>query len=77
MECTPRKCFSCGSEDHIIAKCPKQVCYIENFNYTCNNGENNSNCEIYTSIAQMSSKNEWKNCGETENWDRTLVQKWL
>ena len=20
----PRKCFRCGSEDHIIAKCPKQ-----------------------------------------------------
>ena len=23
MERTPRKCFRCGSEDHIIAKCPK------------------------------------------------------
>ena len=23
MERTPRKCFICGSEDHIIAKCPK------------------------------------------------------
>ena len=22
-ECTPRKCFGCGSEDHLIAKCPK------------------------------------------------------
>ena len=21
-ECTPRKKFTCGSEDHIIAKCP-------------------------------------------------------
>ena len=22
-ECTLRKCFRCGSEDHMIAKCPK------------------------------------------------------
>ena len=22
-ERTPRKCFRCGSEDHIISKCPK------------------------------------------------------
>ena len=22
-EQTPRKCFRCGSEDHLIAKCPK------------------------------------------------------
>ena len=21
-ECTPQKCFRCGSEDHLIAKCP-------------------------------------------------------
>ena len=25
MECTPQKCFRCGSEDHMIAKCPKQI----------------------------------------------------
>ena len=25
MESTTRKCFRCGSEDHMIAKCPKQV----------------------------------------------------
>ena len=29
MERTPRKCFRCGSEDHIIAKDRKQVCFIE------------------------------------------------
>ena len=23
MECPPRKCFRCGSEDHMIAKFPK------------------------------------------------------
>ena len=26
---TPWKCFRCGSEDHIIAKFPKQVCFNE------------------------------------------------
>ena len=29
MERTPQKCFRFGSEDHMIAKCPKQVCSIE------------------------------------------------
>ena len=29
MERQPRKCFRCGSEDHIIAKFPKQVCFNE------------------------------------------------
>ena len=29
MERTPRKCFRCGSEDHIIAKCPKELCFNE------------------------------------------------
>ena len=27
MERTPRRCFRCGSEDHMIAKCPNQVCF--------------------------------------------------
>ena len=27
VEHTPRKCFRCGSEDHMIAKCPEQVCF--------------------------------------------------
>ena len=29
MERPPRKSFKCGSEEHMIAKCPKQVCFIE------------------------------------------------
>ena len=29
MERTPRKFFRCGSEDHVIAKYPKQVCFNE------------------------------------------------
>ena len=55
MERTPQKCFRCGHEYHMIAKCPKQVCFNENVNYACENGENNSDYEIYASMAQMSS----------------------
>ena len=67
MERPPRKCFRCGSENHMIAKCPKQVCFNEKGNYACDNGENNSDCKIYASMAGMSSNDEWKNHGKTEN----------
>ena len=67
MENKPRKCFRCGSEYHMIAKCPKQVCFNEKVNYACNNVENNSYCKIYASMAQMSSNDEWKIRGRTEN----------
>ena len=63
MERTPRKCFRCGSEDHMIAKCTKQVW----FNGACNKGENYCDCEIYAFMAQMSSIDEWKNHGKTAN----------
>ena len=55
MERTPRKCFICGSEDHMITKYPKQVCFNEKGNFACNNSENNSDYKIYASMAQMSS----------------------
>ena len=67
MERPPRKCFRCGSEDHMIAKCPKEVCFIEEGNYACDNRENDSDCKIYAYMAQMSSNDEWKNHGKTEN----------
>ena len=67
MERPPWKCFKCGSEDHMIAKCPKQVCFIEKVNRACDIGKNNSDCKIYASMAQMSSNDEWKNCGKTKN----------
>ena len=51
----------------MIVKCPKKVCFIEKCNYACNNGENDSDCKIYASMAQMSSNDEWKNHGKTEN----------
>ena len=51
MERTPRKCFRCGSEDHMIAKCPKPLCIIEKVNFACDNGKNNSDCKLYVSMA--------------------------
>ena len=59
MERTPQKCFIYGSEDHMIAKCPKQVHCNENFNPACNNGRKNSDHKIYASMAQMSSNDKF------------------
>ena len=67
VEHTPWRCFRCGSEYHMTAKFPKQVCLNEKGNYACNNGENNSYCDIYVSMAQISSNDKWKNHGKTEN----------
>ena len=63
MERTPRKCFRCGSVDHLTAKFPKppkdnekrrkQVCFNENFNHARNNGKNNSDQNLYASLACM------------------------
>ena len=67
MERPPQKCFRCGSEDHVIQKCPKQVCFNEKGNYACYNGKNNSDCGMYASMERMSSNDKWKNHGKTEN----------
>ena len=63
-ERTPRKCFRCGSEYHIIAKFPKppkdnkkrqnQVCFNEKCNRACNNGKNSSDQKIYAYMSRMS-----------------------
>ena len=57
----PRKCFRCGSEDHMIAKCPnppkdnekqrKQVYFNEKGNRACDNGEDHDDHKIYASMA--------------------------
>ena len=67
MERTPWKCFSCGSEDNMIGKCPKQVCFNEKGNYACDNSENDSDCKTYAYMAQMSSNHKWKIHGKTKN----------
>ena len=67
-ERTPRKCFRCGSEDHLIAKCPKppkenekrrkQVRLNEKVNRSCDNRKNNSERKIYASMSRMSGNDE-------------------
>ena len=83
MERTPRKRFRCGSEDHMIEKCPKppkdnkkrrnQVSFNEKGNCACDNGKNNDNQNIYASMARMSinDKRSSENYGDSSkltNW---------
>ena len=68
MECTPRKKIRCGSEDHLISKYPKppkdnqkwrkQVRLNEKSILACNNGNNNSDQNIYASMDRMSGIDE-------------------
>ena len=82
-ERTSRKCFRCGSEDHLIVKFTnpqkdnekrwKQVCFNEKVNRACNNGKDNSNQKIYVSMACMSVDDEYTsgNFGDSSqltNW---------
>ena len=70
LERPTRKCFRCGSEDHMIAKCPKppkdndkrrkKVCLNKKGNRACKNGEANDDHKIYASIAHMYSDDERK-----------------
>ena len=59
MERTPWKCFRYGSEDHMIAKCLKQVCFNEKGNRAWCNSKNNSECEIYASMERISRNEKW------------------
>ena len=43
------------------------LCSNEKDNYAYKNVENNSDCNIYAYIAGISSNDEWKNHGKTEN----------
>ena len=70
LERPPRKCFVCGSEDPMIAKCPKppkdnekrrnQVRFNEKVNRACDNNKNDDDHKIYAYMAQMSSDDERK-----------------
>ena len=61
MELIIWKFFRCGSEDHMIAKCPKpqkdnekqqrQLSFNEKGNREFNNGKNNDDQKIYASMA--------------------------
>ena len=74
----------CGSEDHMIAKCPKpqkenekrrkQVLFNEKGNRACNNGEDNDDHKIYTSMARMSSDDERKS---VKYGDSSQLTNWI
>ena len=80
----PRKCYRCGSEDHMIAKCPnpptdnekrrKSVLFNEKGNRACNNGKDNNDHKIYPSMARMSSDNE---CKSGEYGDSSKLTNWI
>ena len=84
MERPPQKCFRCGSEYHMIAKCPKptkdnekrrrQVRFNKNGNRACDNGKNNNYHKIYASIAQMSSNDERKS---EKYGDSSQLTNWI
>ena len=67
-ERTIQKCFTCGSEDHLIAKCPnppkenekqrKQVPYNGRGNCAYSNGKNNSDQKIYAYLAHIFGNDE-------------------
>ena len=78
-----RKCFRCGYEDHIIAKCRKppkdsekrrkSECSKEKCNRACNNGDDDNDHKVYVSMERMSSddKRESKDYGDSSqltNW---------
>ena len=83
-ERTPWKCFRCGSEDHLIAKCPnppkynekqqKQVHFNKKGNRTRNNNENNSDQKIHTSMARMSGNDE---CPSGNLGDSSQFTNWI
>ena len=83
MERTSRKCFICGSEDHLIAKFSKppkdnekrrkQVRFNEKGNSAWDSDKNNSDQKIYASMARMSGNDEFPsgNFGDSSqltNW---------
>ena len=84
MKRTPRKCFRCGSEDHMITKFPKppkdnekrkkQVCFNEKVNRACDNVKNNSDQKIYVSMARMSGNDK----RSSENYgDSSQLTNWI
>ena len=72
-----RKCFRCGSEYHLIAKCPKPPKDSEKIrksekskekgNHACDNSDDDNDLIVYASMARMSSdeKRENKDYGDS------------
>ena len=82
-DCTSRKCFRYGSEDQMITKCPKppkdnekrqrKLRFNEKMDRACNNRKNNSEQNIYASIARISSNDKrssenYSESSQLTNW---------
>ena len=84
MERLHQKCFRCGSEYHMISKCPKppkdnekqrsQVRFNEKDNCACDNGKNKYDHKIYASMAQISSDDERKS---VKYGDNSQLTNWI
>ena len=80
----PWKCFRCGSGNNLIAKCPeppkdnkkrrKQVSFNEKVNRACDNDKNNSDQNIYASMARMSINEE---CPSENFGDSSRLINWM
>ena len=81
--CPAQKCFRCGSEDHLIAKCPKPPKDSEKRrksdkskekgNSAKDNSNDDDDLKVYVSMAQMSNDDvkENKDYGDSSqltNW---------
>ena len=83
-ERTPRKCFRCGSEDHLIVKFPKppkenqkhrkKVSFNEKVNRAYDNGKNNSDQKIYAYMACMSDN---EGCPSGNFGDSSQLTNWI
>ena len=78
-----RKCFRCGSEDHMIKKCPKppkdsekrrkSEKSKEKGNCACDNSDDDNDLKVYASMARMSSdekleNKDYGNSSQLTNW---------
>ena len=79
-----RKCFRCGSEDHLIAKCPKptkdnekrrkKLFFNEKGNSAYDNDKNNNDQQIYAYMARMSGNDE---CPSGNFGDSLQLTYWI
>ena len=70
-DCPAGKCFTCGSEDHLIAKCPKPTKESEKRrksdksnekgNRAKDNSDDDDDLKVYASMARMSNDDKRNN----------------
>ena len=83
-DCPARKCFRCGSEDHLIAKFPKppkdgkkkrkKVSFKEKGNGAKDNSDDDDDPKVYAFMAQMSNDDVSKN---KDFGDSSQLTNWI